>query len=81
MRSGFWPQDEGGASGGATLLAVVVGERDAFFGDAVDIRGGVAHHASAEVTDVPSADVIAPEDQDIRLLSHGLFLFRLNVLR
>jgi hypothetical protein len=33
------------------------------------------------VTDVPSADVIAPEDQDVRLLCHVLFLFRLNVVR
>jgi hypothetical protein len=32
------------------------------------------------VTDVPSADVIAPEDQDVRLLSHGSFLYRLNLL-
>ena len=69
--------DERRASSRTALLAVVVGERDAFFGDTVDIRGGVAHHASAEVTDVPSADVIAPEDQDVRLFSHGLFLFRL----
>ena len=30
---------------------------------------------SAEVTDIPHADVIAPEDQDIGLLcSHDLFL-------
>jgi hypothetical protein len=26
------------------------------------------------VTDVPSADVITPEDEDIWLLCHGLFL-------
>ena len=37
--------DEGGASGGAALLAVVVGEGDAFVGDAVDVRRLVAHHA------------------------------------
>ena len=76
--------DEGCASGGAALLAVVVGEGDAFVGDAVDVRRPVAHHASAEVTDVPDADVIAPEDQDIRLLqplcvpSLGLFALRLS---
>ncbi len=57
--------DEGCASSGTALLAVIVRESHALFGDAVDIRGGVAHHASAEVANVPSADVIAPEDQDV----------------
>ena len=28
----------------------------------------IAHHAIAVATDIPVADVIAPEDQDIRLL-------------
>ena len=60
--------DEAGAAGGAALLAVVVGERHAFVGDAVDVRGLVAHHAPAEVADVPDADVVAPEDQDVGLL-------------
>jgi hypothetical protein len=66
--------DEGCAAGGAALLAVVVGEGNAFVCDAVDVRGSVAHHASAEVTAIPSADVIAPQDQDIWLLrSHNYF--------
>jgi hypothetical protein len=67
--------DEGRTSSGAALLAVVVGEGDAFLGDAVDVWRPVAHHTPAEVADIPGADVIAPEDQDIRLLcSHDLFL-------
>ena len=61
------PGDEAGAAGGAALLAVVVGERHAFFGDAVDVRGPVAHHAAAVVADVPHADVVAPENEDVRL--------------
>src|SRR5258705_13880301 len=52
--------NEGCASSGATLLSIKVGEGDAFGGDAVDVRRPVAHHAPAEVADVPSADVIAP---------------------
>src|SRR5271170_2547338 len=37
--------DEGCPSGGATLLAIPVGEHRAFLGDAVDIRGTVPHDA------------------------------------
>src|SRR4029077_8150987 len=67
--------DESCASSSAALLAVVVGKGDTFGGDAVDVWRPVAHHATAEVADVPCTDVIAPEDQDIRLLcSHDLFL-------
>ena len=73
--------NEGRPSSCTALLAVVVSESDAFFGDAVDVWGGVAHHASAEVTNVPSADVVAPENQDVRLLCHDLFLCRLNMVR
>src|SRR6185312_2440506 len=65
-------------AGGATLLAVIVGERHAFVGDAVDVRRPVAHHAPAEVADVPGADVIAPEDQEIGLLGCHLFVFSLR---
>src|SRR4051812_25774358 len=53
--------NEGCTPGGAALLAVEVGESDAFVGDTIDVRGLVAHHASAEVTDIPGTDVIAPE--------------------
>ena len=64
--------DEGGAAGGAGLLAVVVGEHRAFFGDAVDIGRAVAHHAAVVGADVPLADVVAHDDQDVRLLGLGL---------
>jgi hypothetical protein len=67
--------DEGGASGGAALLAVVIGEASTFVGDAVDVWSVVPHLTSAIETDVPPADVITPQDQDIGLLcSHCLFL-------
>ena len=59
--------DEGGAPGGAALLAVPVGEERAFLGDAVDVGRPVAHHAVVVGADVELADVVAPDDQDVRL--------------
>ena len=52
--------DEGRPPRRTALLRVVVGEADAFIGDAVDVRRHVAHHALAVVADVPGADVINP---------------------
>ena len=74
--------DEAGAAGGATLLAVPVGEHRALLGDAIDVRGLVAHHAVVIGADVEPADVVAPEDQEIRfLLSHGSILSSANKAR
>ena len=64
--------DEGGAAGGAALLAVPVGEQRAFFGDAIDVRGLVTHHALVVGADVPVADVVAPDDEDVGLLGRRL---------
>ena len=47
--------DERGASGGAGLLRVVVGEDRTFLGDAVDVRRAIAHHAAVVGADVPVA--------------------------
>src|SRR3974390_990461 len=67
--------NKGGAPGGAALLAVVVGEGDAFIGNAVEIRGSITHHAATEITDIPSSDVVSPQDQDIGFLcGHTSFL-------
>ena len=60
--------DEARATGGAALLAVPVGEQRAFLRDAVDVRRLVAHHALVVGADVPVADVVAPDDEDVRLL-------------
>jgi hypothetical protein len=60
--------DEGGAARGAALLAVPVGEERAFRGDAVDVGRAVAHHAVVVGADVELADVVAPDDEDVRLL-------------
>ena len=59
--------DEAGAAGGAALLRVVVGEEDALIRHPIDIWGSVPHHAVAEFTNVPYADIVTPEDEDIRL--------------
>ena len=60
--------DEGGAAGGAALLAVPVGEQRALLGDAVDVGRAVAHHAAVVGADIELADVIAPDDEDVRLV-------------
>ena len=66
--------DERGPACRAALLCVVVGEGDAFPRDAVDVRRLVAHHAAVVVADVPGADVVAPDAEDVRLLAVGLSL-------
>ena len=66
--------DEGGTPGGAGLLSVVVRENGAFIGDAVDVGGAVTHHAAVVSADVPVADIIGHDDEDVwllRLLRHG----------
>ena len=52
----------------AGLLAVVVGKDRAFIGDAVDVGCAVSHHAAVVGADVPVADVIRHDDEDVRLL-------------
>ena len=64
--------DEGGAAGGAGLLAVIVGEKRALIGDAVDVGRAIAHHAAVVGADVPVADVVAHDDEDVRLRSRVL---------
>ena len=62
-------EDEGGAAGGATLLGVEVGEQRAFLREAIDVGRLVAHHAEVVGADVVDADVVAPDDEDVRLLA------------
>ena len=61
--------DERRAAGGAALLAVPVGEQRALFRDAVDVGRLVAHHPLVVGADVPVADVVAPDDEDVGLLA------------
>ena len=62
------PGDERRAAGGAGLLSVIVGEDRALVGDAVDVGRAVTHHAAIVGADVPVADVIAHDDEDVWLL-------------
>ena len=72
---GVLAADEARAPRGTALLRVVVGEGHPFFRDAIDVWGPIAHHATAEMADVPHADVVTPEDQDVRFLCcHDVFL-------
>jgi hypothetical protein len=64
------PGDERGASGGAGLFAVRVGEPHALVGDPVDVRGAVAHQAVAVAAQVGDPDVVSPDHQDVRLVRH-----------
>src|SRR5262249_26472354 len=61
--------DERRAPGRAALLAVPVGEACAFPGDAVDVRRLVPHEAAVVAAGFKPADVIAPDDEDVRLLA------------
>src|SRR5262249_29639501 len=61
--------DERRASGRAALLAVPVGEAGALAGDAVDVRRLVPHDAAVVATRVEPANVVAPDDEDVRLLA------------
>ena len=68
--------DERRAAGGAALLGVIIGEDDAFLGDPVDIRRAVAHQALGVDRDVPLADVVAEDHEDVRLRRRGRILRR-----
>jgi hypothetical protein len=69
--------DEGRSAGRAALLAVPIGESRAFLRDPVDVWGLVAHHTLAVVADVPIADIVSPNDEDVWFveLSHAILLW------
>src|SRR5215510_3958795 len=60
---------ETGTPGGAALLAISVSKERTLFCDAINVRRLVTHHAIVVGTDVAPADVIPPNDEDVRLLS------------
>src|SRR5690242_12505887 len=63
--------DEGRSSRRAALLGVVVSEHHAFSGDAVDVRGAIAHHTERICADIGLPDIVAKYHQNVRLLSGG----------
>ena len=65
--------DERRPPGGAALLAVGVGETHPLVGDPVDVGCSVTHQAVAVTAQVGDADVVAPDDQDVRFaVGHGV---------
>src|SRR6516164_4260394 len=73
--------DKGGASSRAALLAVVVGERRSFTADSIDIGRPIAHLTPVIVADIPPSDVVAPENENVRLVrfSHTCLLSLLQL--
>src|SRR5262249_34582557 len=59
--------DEGRTPSGAALLGVIVGEHHSFAADAVDIRRPIAHQTERIGADIGLADIIAEDDEDVRL--------------
>ena len=59
------PGDERRASRGAGLLSVVVREQRALACESVDVRRAAAHHAAVVGTDVPDADVVGHDHDDV----------------
>jgi hypothetical protein len=57
------------------LLRIVVGEEAAFIGDPIDVGRSITHHAVAKFADIPDADIVAPEYQNI-----GLFRWHYKVV-
>ena len=60
------------AARGAALLAVGVGEPHPFLGEAVDVGRAVAHQAVAVAAEVGDADVVAPDDEDVRAVAGAM---------
>src|SRR5215471_18708307 len=61
--------NERGAARGAGLLRVEIGKDRAFSGNAVNVGRAIAHHAPIVGADVPVADVVAEDYEDVRLAS------------
>ena len=67
-RYGCMPVTKAHAPGGAARLGVVVHEHAAFVGDAVDVRRLADHQAAVVTARLHPADVVAHDEQDVRLL-------------
>ena len=70
------PGNEGGSACSTTLFGVIVGKHHAFTGKAVNVGSLVPHDTMRIGADVAPADVIAPDNDDVRLLALGVGLRR-----
>ena len=73
--------DEVGAARRAARLGVVIGEQHAFGGELVEVRRPPGHHAAVVGADIPHADVVAHDDDDVRPLPGRRWRCRLLRLR
>jgi hypothetical protein len=72
--------NECGATGGAALLAIEIGEHRAFLRNAIEIGCTVAHNAVVIATEIKPANVIGHDEQNVRpalSLTEGFLLFLL----
>ena len=59
--------DEGRPARRAARFGIVVGEEHAFGGELVEVRRAARHHAAMVGADVPDADVVTHDDDDVGL--------------
>src|SRR5207244_1519123 len=62
---GQFAHDEVRATRRATRLSVVIGKQHSFLGDLVEVRRPSSHHAAMVGANVPYADVIAHDEDDV----------------
>ena len=60
------PRNEGRTSRSTAGLCIVIGEKHAFLGNTVNRRRST-HHAVRVHADIPSADIVTEDDEDVRL--------------
>ena len=58
-------QNKGRSSSGTTLLSIPVRKQSALVGDPVDVGRIITHHALVVSIDVPVADIVTPDHQDV----------------
>ena len=73
VRIGNWPVMKGRAARRAARLRVIVGEKHAFLGQLIQVRRLPGHHAAMIGADVPDADVVPHDDDDVRFFSGRLW--------
>ena len=71
VRNGSCPRMKEARPGGAALLAVGIREERAFVRDAIDVRRAIAHQTLRVGADLRDADVIAEDDENVRLARLG----------
>src|SRR5262249_62267456 len=61
------PGDEIGAAGGAACFCIIIGEAHAVGGELVEVRRLARHDALMIGADIEPADIVAHDDENVRL--------------